>query len=95
MPASGAEYALLQRRYRHGNLLKHLSSHRSQARDRDKYYMASQRNGLEVQRGNLRNGLERLSPSIRAHYLGNVAQLETKIDASRKSFPMFRGDYDT
>ena len=73
---------------------KHLSSHRSQAGEREQYYMASQRNGLEEQRGNLRNGLERLSPSVRAYYLGNIAELDARIDASKQRFPMFRGDYD-
>ena len=88
------EYALLQRKYKHENLLKHLSSHRSQAREREQYSMASQRSGLEEQRGNLRNGLERLSPAVRGYYLGNIAQLDARIDASRKSFPLYRGDYD-
>ena len=94
MPASGAEYALLQRKYKYENMLKRLSSHRTAAREREKYYMASQRNGLEEQRGNLRNGLERLSPSVKAYYLDNIAQLTARIDASRKSFPFYRGDYD-
>ena len=95
MPARSVEYALLQRKYKYENLLKHLSSHRSEAREREPYYMASQRNGLEEQRANLRNGLERLSPSVRAYYLGNIAQLEAQINESRKQFPMFRGDYDS
>ena len=94
MPASGAEYALLQRKYKYENMLKRLSSHRTAAREREKYYMASQRNGLEEQRGNLRNGLERLAPPVRAYYLGNIAELDARIDASKKRFPMFRGDYD-
>ena len=94
MPARSAEYALLQRKYQYENLLKQVSSHRSQARERETYYLAAQRNGVEEQRGNLRNGLERLSPSVRAYYLGNIAQLDATIDASRKQFPMFRGDYD-
>ena len=94
MPARSVEYALLQRKYKYENLLKQISSHRSQAREREKYYLASQRNNLEEQRGNLRNGLERLSPSVQAYYLDKIARLDTKIDASRKRFPMFRGDYD-
>ena len=94
MPASGAEYALLQRRYKYENMLKRLSSHREAAREREKYYMAAQRNGLEEQRQNLRVGLERLSPPVKAYYLENIAQLTARIDASKKRFPMFRGDYD-
>ena len=94
MPTGGAEYALLQRKYKYENLLQHLSSHRTAAREREKYYMASLRNNLEEQRGNLRNGLERLSPPVKAYYLENIAQLNARIDASKKRFPMFRGDYD-
>ena len=94
MPTRSAEYALLQRKYQHENLLKEVSSHRSQARERETYYLAAQRNGLEVQRANLRNGLERLSPSVRGYYLDKIAQLDANIDASRKQFPMFRGGYD-
>ena len=94
MPSSGAEYALLQRKYKYENLLQHLSSHRTGAREREKYYMASERNNLEQQRGNLRNGLERPAPPVRAYYLGNIAELDARIDASKKRFPMFRGDYD-
>ena len=94
MPSGGAEYALLQRKYKYENLLQHLSSHRTAAREREKYYMASERNNLEQQRNNLRNGLERLAPPVRAYYLGNIAELDARIDASKKRFPMFRGDYD-
>ena len=94
MPTRGAEYALLQRKYKYENMLKHLSSHRAAARERQMYYMASQRNSLEVQRNNLRNGLERLAPPVRQYYLGNIAELDARIDASKKRFPMFRGDYD-
>ena len=78
------------------NMLKRLSSHREAAREREreKYYMASLRNNLEEQRGNLRNGLERLSPPVEAYYLENVAQLTARIDTSKKHFPMFGCDYD-
>ena len=36
MPASGAEYALLQRKYKYENMLKRLSSHREAARERER-----------------------------------------------------------
>ena len=62
--------------------------------ERETYYMASQRNSLEEQRANSRNGLERLAPPVRAYYLGNIAELDARIEASKKRFPMFRGDYD-
>ena len=89
MPASGAEYALLQRKCKYENMRKRLSSHREAARGwgREKYYMASQRNGLEEQRANLRNGIERLSPPVKAYHLDNIAQLTAQIDASKKEVP--------
>ena len=94
MPTRGAGYALLQRKYKYENMLQHLSSHRAAARERANYYMASERNSLEVQRNNLRNGLERLTPSVRQYYLGNIAELDARIGASKQRLPMFRGDYD-
>ena len=62
--------------------------------EREKYYMASLRNNLEEQRGNLRNDFERPPPPVKAYYLENIAQLTARIDTSQKQFPMFRGDYD-
>ena len=94
MPAIGAEYALLQRKYQHENMFKEVSSHSSQARERERYYLASQRNSLEEQRGNLRNGLERLTPLVRGYYLGRIAQLDANIDASKRKCPMFNTNYD-
>ena len=94
MPAKGTEYALLQRKLQRENLLQEISSHRSRAREREKYYLASQRNSLEEQRGNLRYGLEKLPPPLRAYYTEKIAELDARIDASKKRFPMFRGNYD-
>ena len=94
MSVKGSEYALLQRKYLHENLLQEVSSHRSRAREREKYYLASQRNGLEEQRGNLRYGLERLPPPMRVYYAERIAQLDANIAASKKRYPMFRGNYD-
>ena len=91
---SATEYALLQKKYLHENLLQEVSSHRSRAREKEKYLLASHRNGLEEQRGNLRNGVERLPVGVRQYYLDRIAQLGTEIDASRKRFPQFRGNYD-
>ena len=94
MPAKGAEYALLQRKRQLENLLQEISSHRSRAREREKYYLASHRNSLEQQRGNLHHGLEKLTPSVQAYYLGRIAQLDTQIADSKKKYPMFRANYD-
>ena len=76
------------------NLLQEVSSHQSRARERESYYLASQRNGLEEQRANLRNGVERLPVGMRQYYLGRIADLDQRIDVSKKRFPQFRGNYD-
>ena len=93
MPARGSEYALLQRKYQLENLLQEVSSHRSRAREREKYYLASQHNSLEEQRGNLRYGLEKLPVSMRQYYLDRIADLDQKMHAIKRCFPQFRGNY--
>ena len=94
MPAKGAEYALLQRKYLRENLLKEVSSHRSRARESERYLLAAQRNGLEEQRQNLHSGLERLPVSLRRYYMGRIAELTKRIERSKRDFPSFRGAYD-
>ena len=69
MPAMGIEYALLQHKYQYENMRQEVSSHQSRARERERYLLASQRNGLEEQRGNLWSGLERLPVPMRGYYL--------------------------
>ena len=89
-----SEYALLQRKYARENLLNEVSSHRSRARGRGRYVLAAQRNGLEVQRENLRYGLEKLPVGIRRHYLDRISEVTGRIDASKRRFPQYRGDFD-
>ena len=94
MPASVSDYALLQRKYQRENLLQEVSSHRSSAREREKYHLAAHRNSLEEQRANLRDGLERLSVPVQDYYLGRIADLGRRIDSSKKRYPQFRSHYD-
>ena len=94
MPAKGSEYALLQRKLTRENMMKEESTHRSRARETERYMLASQRNNLEEQRMNLRYGLEKLPTSVRQHYLERINNLTAKIDASKKRFPQYRGNYD-
>ena len=94
MPAKGSEYALLQRKFALENRLKEESSHRSRARETQRYLLASQRNNLEEQRQNLRYGLEKLPVSLRQYYLENINNLTRKIEVSKKRFPQYRGNYD-
>ena len=83
---SATEYALLQKKYLHENLLKEVSSHRDRAREKEKYLLASHRNGLEEQRNNLRYGLEKLPEAVRKYYLERIAQLGTKIETNKSCF---------
>ena len=83
MPAKGSDYAL-----------KEESTHRSRARVAEQYLLASQRNNLEEQQMNLRYGLENLPVSVRQHYLERINNLTGKIEANKKRFPQFRGNYD-
>ena len=94
MPAKGSEYALLQKKLRHENMLQQVSSSRSKAIERAKYLLASERNNLEEQRNNLQYGVEKLSPALQRYYLGKIAELDGKIAASKRRFPMYRGNYD-
>jgi len=49
---------------------------------------------LEEQRGNLRSGLEKLPARMRQYYLDRIADLDQKIDASKRRFPQFCGNYN-
>ena len=95
MPGKGAEYALHKKRLLRENLLKEVSSHRSRARETEKYLLASQRNGLQQQRDSLRVGLEKLPLEVRQYYLEGIADLTKRINSSKSLYPNFRGAYDT
>ena len=94
MSAKGSEYALLQKKLLRENVLKEESSHRSRTRETERYKLASHRNNLEEQRMNLRYGLEKLPTSVRQHYLERINNLTGQIEASKKRFPQYRGNYD-
>ena len=94
MPAKGAEYALLQRKYQFENILKTVSSYRERARERERYIQASERNSLEQQRANIRNGLDRLPAPTRLYYLGQLMNLIQMIEKSKKMYPEFMSKYD-
>ena len=72
MPAKGAEYALLQQRYRFENILKTVASYRERARERERDIQASARNSLEQQRANIRNSLDRPLRQREYTTLGNL-----------------------
>ena len=94
MPSKGAEYSLLQMRYAQKNKLKEATAHRTRARVVENYMRASRRNDLEVERQNLRNYSQRLPAEVQQHYFSRINDLTTQIDASKKRYPQFRGDYD-
>ena len=94
MPGKGAEYALHKKRLLRENLLKEVASHRSRARETEKYLLASQRNGLEQQRDSLRVGLEKLPVEVRQYYMNRMVDLTRHIDRSKSLYPNFRGAND-
>ena len=94
MPAKGAEYALLQKRYQYENILKTVASYRERARERERYIQASERNSLEQQRANIRNSLDRLPAPTRLYYLGQLMNLNQRIEKSKKLYPEFTSKYD-
>ena len=89
MPAKGAEYALLQRKYQFENILQTVASHRERARERERYMRAFQRNSLEQQRANVLNGLERLPVPTRQYYLEQIMNLDKNIGKA-KDVPTFQ-----
>ena len=94
MPAKGAEYALLQRKYQFENILQTVASHRDRTREKERYLRASHRNSLEQQRANILNGLETLPVPTRQYYLEQVMNVDKKINKSKKAFPNFKSTYD-
>ena len=94
MPRKGTEYALLQMKRAHENKLKEATAHRTRARVVEDYMRASRRNDLEVERQNLTNYTQRLPPELQQYYASRVNDLAAQIDASKKRYPQFRGNYD-
>ena len=94
MPAKGAEYALLQRKYQFENILQTVASHRERAREREKYMRASYRNTLEQQRANVQNGLERMPVPTRQYYLQQLQEIDNRIEKNKKMYPGFKSTYD-
>ena len=88
MPAKGAEYALLQRKYQFDNIQQTVASHRERDREKEKYLRASHRNSLEQQRANVLNGLDRPPVPTRQYYIEQIANLDNKIQKN-KNVPKF------
>ena len=94
MPAKGAEYALLQRKYQFENILKTVSSYRERAREREIYIQASERNSLEQQRATIRNRF-RQAPSANASILPwTTYEPQSEDGRSKKMYPEFMSKYD-
>ena len=84
MPGKGIEYALLQRKYRFDNIRQTVASHRDREREKTQYMLAANRNMLQQQRANLKNGLERLPVATRQYYMEQIQNLDNQIDKSKK-----------
>ena len=93
MPGKGIESALLQK-YRFDNIRQTVASHRDRERERERYMLAANRNMLEQQRANLKNGLERLPVPTRQYYMEQIQNLDNQIQSSKKMFPNFKSKYD-
>ena len=94
MPEKGIEYALLQRKYRFDHIRQTVASHRDREREKERYMLAANRNMLQQQRANLKNGLERLPVATRQYYIEQIQNLDNQIESSKKMFPNFKGKYD-
>ena len=90
MPANGAEYVLLQRKYQFENILQTVASHRERAREREKYMRASYRNTLEQQRANVQNGLERMPVPTRQYYLEQLGEIDKRIQKTKRCIQAFK-----
>ena len=94
MPDKGIEYALLQRKYRFDNIRQTVASHRDREREKERYMLAANRNMLQQQKANLKNGLERLPVPTRQYYMEQIQNFDKQIESSKKMFPNFKSKYD-
>ena len=56
--------------------------------------LAANRNMLQQQKANFKNGLERLPVPTRQYYMEQIQNLDNQIEKSKKMFPNFKGKYD-
>ena len=94
MPGKGIECALLNKKYRFDNIRQTVASHRDREREKERYMLAANRNMLQQQKANLKNGLERLPVPTRQYYMEQIQNFDKQIESSKKMFPNFKGKYD-
>ena len=83
------------RKYRFDNIRQTVASHRDREREKERYMLAANRNMLQQQKANLKNGLERLPLATRQYYMEQIQSLDNEIEKkSKKMFPSFKGKYD-
>ena len=56
--------------------------------------LAANRNMLQQQKANLKNGLERLPVPTRQYYMEQIQNFDKQIESSKKMFPNFKSKYD-
>ena len=76
-----------------GSIQKTVASYRERARGRERHIQAPERNSLEQQRASIRNSLDRLPAPTRLYYLGQLMNLNNRIEKSKKMYPEFRSKY--
>ena len=94
MLSGATDYTLLQMKHAHGNQLKEAASYRDRSRVVENYKLASQRNGLEIERMNLNHYLQKLPIPMQQYYSERVRDLASQIDTSKRRFPQYRGWFD-
>ena len=74
------------RKYRFDNIRQTVASHRDMAREKERYMLAADRNMLQQQKANFKNGLERLPVATRQYYMGQIQKLDNQIEKAKRCF---------
>ena len=74
------------KKYRFDNIRQTVASHRDREREKERYMLAANRNMLQQQRANLKNGLERLPVPTRQYYMEQIQNLDNQIESSKRCF---------
>ena len=78
------------RKYRFDNIRQTVASHRDREREKKRYMLAANRNMLQQQRANLKNGLDRLPVPTRQYYLEQIQNLDNDIEKKQKRCSQFQ-----
>ena len=88
---SATDYLLLKQKLQHENVLKRHKGLDDRAKQIKQHKLASHRNFLENEKRTLNLELNKMAPSVRAHYLDRIEELSRQITASKEN-TRFSGD---